>query len=1098
MMEPVTSNLIAASAGTGKTYKLASRYISLLALGYPAERLIALTFTRNAAGEFKSRILSDLAEGAASEEGAAKLTARIRSTLKSSDEGAVSLCPQVADSLELNRAVYLRLLRDMIAKLPRLSLSTMDSFFTKLIGAHRFELGFPSIEFMDNAELAYMRRKAVQSILVEADEQYDDALIELCQDLTDDSKRDVLTVLEKNVSDFYVIYRDTKKNVNEVWGNCAEFGFDDARVQKKINEYLTLNTDELHAALRSFLDEQEENINRLAAQAEKVAGKLGGALNDACGNNNNEPRSKGGVISKLKKYLGYEKGVKKDASIGKRLGRYMYAGEGANWPEVERLMAELRYTRDVVVWLMAIRKTRGVARLLRVYDELYTMSVRATGKLVFNDMPRLVSERLMNVSNKDSIAYRLDGQLDHWMLDEFQDTSPEQWAALSPLLEEIHDAVLSDPAEEQKRAQRSIFVVGDEKQSIYAWRGATPELFTYLKTAEDWRKVLQVSPMNESYRSAAAIMGDRKMVNGLHPGFVNELFAGIFRNDEKKRKEFTQHQVAEALQDKPGYVRVEGCMANKDLNMDVLTVMCQAMSRTLCNIGYKPGKMTVAILARSNNSVRRICRWFRDNCPEFPVMSLSDEEVGGASLLGQMFMHFFKWLQHPGDKFREHLLTCHPFQICRGESIEKAWVKWRKKLEYSGYVAVVDAIASGMVHNVMDDRAYREWINAARSFDASGGTLDQWVRYIEDLINKVNPPKSYIHVMTIHKSKGAQYDVVLLPFNGAKAVNESRALLSKVDKSDGNAEVKAIVLNPRVTDDEVPQSPYNRMTMEWKQAALAEALNVLYVAVSRAKHANYIFLNRNAEKKNKPHELSFPGIIAGSIGVDREWGDPEWYLSDKMKYTPQLEEVGYAPRLAPPHDRVLLVKPSAIRDESETEHHAGVAPLGVVEREAVRSFGTAVHGLFEQVEWLNAVLPCWVAEPRSAEEKLVSAALQQEDIRTLFTRQPGQVVYNEQNIDAVEGDKWISGTLDRLVLTHDASGKVAEAHIIDFKTDIRCGESPVEQDAHLCRIHSAQMKLYRELIAAAFELPVEAVRVTLISCPREGSPARAVPWPARA
>ena len=354
-MEPVTSNLIAASAGTGKTYKLASRYISLLALGYPAERLIALTFTRNAAGEFKSRILSDLAEGAASEEGAAKLTARIRSTLKSSDEGAASLCPQVADSLELNREVYLRLLRDMISKLPRLSLSTMDSFFTKLIGAHRFELGFPSIEFMDNAELAYMRRKAVQSILVEADEQYDDALIELCQDLTDDSKRDVLTVLEKNVSDFYVIYRDTKKNVNEVWGNCAEFGFDDARVQKKINEYLTLNTDELHAALRSFLDEQEENINRLAAQAEKVAGKLGGALNDACGNNNNEPRSKGGVISKLKKYLGYEKGFKKDASIGKRLGRYMYDGEGANWPEVARLMAELRYPRDVLVWLMAIR-----------------------------------------------------------------------------------------------------------------------------------------------------------------------------------------------------------------------------------------------------------------------------------------------------------------------------------------------------------------------------------------------------------------------------------------------------------------------------------------------------------------------------------------------------------------------------------------------------------------------------------------------------------------------------------------------------------------------------------------------------------------------
>ncbi|MBQ8899843.1 MAG: UvrD-helicase domain-containing protein, partial [Akkermansia sp.] len=60
----VTSNLISASAGTGKTYQLASRCVALLALGYKAEEMIALTFTRKAAGEFRNRILKALSDGA--------------------------------------------------------------------------------------------------------------------------------------------------------------------------------------------------------------------------------------------------------------------------------------------------------------------------------------------------------------------------------------------------------------------------------------------------------------------------------------------------------------------------------------------------------------------------------------------------------------------------------------------------------------------------------------------------------------------------------------------------------------------------------------------------------------------------------------------------------------------------------------------------------------------------------------------------------------------------------------------------------------------------------------------------------------------------
>lgn len=91
-MPPLTNMLISASAGTGKTYQLSLRFLGLLALnsGNHPERLIAITFTRKAAGEFKDRILTDLAAGATDEAGAARLKERLWAVIKGTDGEPVS------------------------------------------------------------------------------------------------------------------------------------------------------------------------------------------------------------------------------------------------------------------------------------------------------------------------------------------------------------------------------------------------------------------------------------------------------------------------------------------------------------------------------------------------------------------------------------------------------------------------------------------------------------------------------------------------------------------------------------------------------------------------------------------------------------------------------------------------------------------------------------------------------------------------------------------------------------------------------------------------------------------------------------------------
>ena len=123
---------------------------------------------------------------------------------------------------------------------------------------------------------------------------------------------------------------------------------------------------------------------------------------------------------------------------------------------------------------------------------------------------------------------------------------------------------------------------------------------------------------------------------------------------------------------------------------------------------------------------------------------------------------------------------------------------------------------------------------------------------------------------------------------------------------------------------------------------------------------------------------------------------------------------------------------------------------------------------------------------------MVYNALQQPEIAALFTSKPGQEVYNEQPLEAITKDnEWLSGTIDRLVITTDAQGKATAAHIIDFKTNQLAPDKKESYDA-LKKEYEEQMTAYREHVADALGIPESAVAVSLLSCPL-GVKARIVP-----
>src|SRR4051812_17248398 len=142
-MTIVPHEMILASAGSGKTYALTNRFVRLLSGGAAPERIVALTFTRKAAGEFFDEILKKLARAATEAEFARRLAAE-------------------TGSAGMNEADYLRLLRAMIDAMPQLQLGTLDGFFARIVRSFPLELGLGGeFEIMEHATARRERRRVL-------------------------------------------------------------------------------------------------------------------------------------------------------------------------------------------------------------------------------------------------------------------------------------------------------------------------------------------------------------------------------------------------------------------------------------------------------------------------------------------------------------------------------------------------------------------------------------------------------------------------------------------------------------------------------------------------------------------------------------------------------------------------------------------------------------------------------------------------------------------------------------------------------------------------------------------------------------------------
>lgn len=989
--------LILASAGSGKTFQLGNRVIGLVAKGVAPEQIVALTFTRKAAGEFADSVLTKLAAAASDEKTAVGLRREL-------------VMPEADFGESLERVVRV---------LPRFTLGTMDSFFSKVVRGFQYELGLTGGKFdlLEGTRAAAAADEILVAILGNSLEEQmgEDFLHAFRRASIGKEAQGVIEGLRGFVRSWQSRYRTTQ---NLEWGPAWLAGVH--------LEHWEVHKQDLAAKVSRGLDGIEYSRKGQREALEKVIGTL---VDHTIGSG-----SLGGAASLL-------------ASV-------MEASASGNGPLAVKFYKEFviggpagNALRDMVVlaarceMAAALIRTRAVREVVGVHDARCEKQLRRRGLLGFDDVKILMGEWATGEDarlRREAVDFRLDSRHEHWLLDEFQDTSRADWMGLLPLIDEAAGD-----------GDGSMFIVGDKKQAIYGWRGGEVRLFD--EVTGRYSGGLEIEEMAESWRSCPEVLSLVNLVCR-DRATMRELFSEV-----AGKWDCPEHFPAKPLLDpaRRGEARVEVVEGKWEERLERL-------GELLVELGIGGCLLTCGILVRSNSLVREVADDLR--AKGFDVIEEGRREPSKDNPVGIVLGHLLKWLGDPADSFASEVVRMSPLSAVLharfGEHGQQVWEG------LSGHVS--EAGFAGMIERVIEDswagwsdfgrRRAGDIIAALGALDASGGaTPREASEWIERLEVSQSPGVAAVQVMTIHKAKGLGFDIVILP----DIPNDSIPSAQYFDVAQGDGWISETP--PKWARDLIPEM--RDAEQRWEADQCYEAFCTLYVALTRSKRGLYVLLeppsaNQDLDKPSLANWLARSVSAEGRTGVVYQSGNIDWV--EDVAISPKTKAVGALPELAAGIPRRSRGKPSGAGKDAGAFMQHSLAGM---------KFGNEVHAAFEKVGWIDESNP---ELPDGEAGSVVSEILKDSGLRTLFERKARRIeCLREQPVDALVEGTWFSGVMDRLHIHHDRSGNVELVEVIDFKTD------GVNEIAGLVEKYASQMNIYREVMRKAY--PDAAVKCILIS-----------------
>ena len=492
--DPAISAFVTANAGSGKTKTLIDRVARLLLAGVDPEKVLCVTYTKAAAAEMQRRLFGRLGDWSVMADAA--LTERLIEL-----EG-----PREVDARRLSeaRALFARALETPGG----LKIQTIHAFCEKLLRRFPLEAGVsPGFRVMDDAAAAAIAdaaRKAVARHALIGEGRVAEAYTRFSIALDFAAFQSMFPGFEARrgaLSAFFATRGGLAGAVDWVWNACGvEPGQDPESLEAEAMARLDRD---LWRAAAEALSAGGLNDQKCAVQLAAVAGDPNASLPQALA------------------VLFTEKGEGTPAAwVVKTSGFRAHEGlRQALLDEQDRLAI----ARERIRGARVAADTLDALVLAEAYLAAYRVEKTSAGALDFADLIEKTKALLASRPAAAWVLYKLDGGIDHILVDEAQDTAPDQWDIVRALTGEFFAG--AGVGGRERPLQRTLFVVGDDKQSIYSFQGADPERLhrettRYLAEIEAAELAGRSVPLTSSWRSTEEVLGfvDAVFTAGVPPG----------------------------------------------------------------------------------------------------------------------------------------------------------------------------------------------------------------------------------------------------------------------------------------------------------------------------------------------------------------------------------------------------------------------------------------------------------------------------------------------------------------------------------------------------------------------------------------------------
>jgi ATP-dependent helicase/nuclease subunit A len=491
---PDASTWLAANAGSGKTRVLTDRVARLLLSGVQPQHILCLTYTKAAASEMQNRLFKRLGAWAMLD------NAKLRQELDELGiEGTIT-----PEKLRDARTLFAR----AIETPGGLKIQTIHSFCASLLRRFPLEAGVsPQFTEIEDRAGALLRAEIVDDLADGA--QMD--LVRLAADhLAGDDMEGLSSAIVRNRAAF-----DTQNYWSDL---CALFDIaPDLTEADVLDQVFQPGTLDVIGRLIPALESGMATDQKAAATLRRVSAK-----------------NTAGLVYLEGIFLTGAKAKEPfSAKIGSVPTKRLRESLTALMPEVDDLMRRVEDARTARVALEAAQKTKALWDFAAAFLPEYDRRKQMRGWLDFDDLITKARQLLNDANVAAWVLYRLDGGIDHILVDEAQDTSPAQWDVIEKLAQEFTTGLGA-----RADTTRTIFVVGDKKQSIYSFQGADPDAFDrmqadFAQRLTDSGARLHDLTLEYSFRSSEAILRlvDLVFLDLPHAGFPRDALHRAFKAD---------------------------------------------------------------------------------------------------------------------------------------------------------------------------------------------------------------------------------------------------------------------------------------------------------------------------------------------------------------------------------------------------------------------------------------------------------------------------------------------------------------------------------------------------------------------------------------